>query len=378
MAWHRLLTVIAAVLVTVAGPVTPPATAAPGLSPELMRRLDTAVDQTMRSADIPGAVIGIFGPQGDYVRAVGVADKATGAPMQTDFFQRIGSLTKTFTVTGVLQLARDGLLSLDDPIDRYVPGVPSGSQITLRELARMQSGLPNYTANDDFVRTLLSDPQRPWTPQELLGYAFSQPPTFAPGQGFEYSNTNTVLLGLVVEKVSGQPLHDYIRDRITAPLGMTRTAFPVGNEFPLPHAQGYTVQTPDGAETVATEWNPSWGWAAGAMTSTLDDLRVWAPALATGTLLDPPLQEQRLQTVDRAGVPARNGYGLGLFNAGGWIGHNGSLPGYQTVAVHLPARDLTLVLEINTDEAVDGTEPSTLLAAAITRELTPDAVYSLG
>ncbi|WP_422746815.1 serine hydrolase domain-containing protein [Mycobacterium sp. WMMD1722] len=378
MVWQRLLTVTAAVVLAVWGPVDPVATATPGLAPELAARLDAAIDQTMRTARIPGAVVGVFGPQGDYVRAVGVADETTGAPMQPGFFQRIGSLTKTFTVTAILQLARDGRLSLDDPIDRYVPGVPQGALITLRELARMQSGLPNYTANDEFVRALLSDPQRPWTPRELLGYAFSQPPTFPPGQGFEYSNTNTVLLGLVVETVTGQRLGDFIHDRITAPLGMTRTAFPTGNDFPQPHAQGYTVQTLDGMQAVATEWNPSWGWAAGAMTSTLEDLRIWAPALATGTLLDPPLQEQRLQVVSRAGVPARTGYGLGLFNAGGWIGHNGSLPGYQTVAVHLPARNLTLVIEINTDEAVDGTEPSTLLAAAITRELTPDNVYALG
>ncbi|WP_369815899.1 serine hydrolase domain-containing protein [Mycobacterium sp. 852013-51886_SCH5428379] len=372
----RLICLIATVL-AVAGP-TATASAAPGLDDELARRLDAAIDRTLEDAAIPGAIVGVFGPDGDYVRAVGVADKTTGAPMEPAFFHRIGSLTKTFTVTAVLQLAGDGRLSLDDPIDRYVPGVPSGADITLRQLARMQSGLPNYTANEEFVQALMADPLRPWSPPELLAYAFAQPPTFPPGEGFEYSNTNTVLLGLVVEKISGRPLHDVIRDRITAPLQMTDTAFPTGNEFPQPHAQGYTVQTADGREAVATEWNPSWGWAAGAMTSTLADLRIWAPALANGTLVEPHLQQERLQGVDTSGRPTEHGYGLGLFNAGGWIGHNGSLPGYQTVAVYLPGRDLTLIVAVNTDESVDGTDPGTAMAVAVTQILTPDAVYRLG
>nr|WP_307787480.1 serine hydrolase domain-containing protein [Mycolicibacterium sp. S2-37] len=373
----RLLCVIAAMLAAVGGPPST-AAAAPGLDADLVRRLDAAIDQTLATAGVPGAIVGVFGPDGEYVRAIGVADKATGAPMEAGFFHRIGSLTKTFTVTAVLQLAGDGRLSLDDPIDRFVPGVPSGSVITLRQLARMQSGLPNYSANEEFAPALLADPQRPWTPQQLLAYAFAQPPVFPPGEGFQYSNTNTVLLGLVVEKVSGQPLHDVIRDRITGPLRMNDTAFPTGNAFPQPHAQGYTVQSADGREAVATDWNPSWAWAAGAMTSTLADLRIWAPALANGTLVDPRLQQERLQTVGRDGRPAAHGYGLGLFNAGGWIGHNGSLPGYQTVAVYLPGRDLTLVIEVNTDETVDGTDPGTAMAVAVTRVLTPDNVYQLG
>jgi len=344
----------------------------------MLERLDSTIERTVAAAGVPGAIVGVWGPHGDYVRAFGVADKATAAPMETGFYHRIGSLTKTFTVTGVLQLADQGRLALDDPIAKYVDGVPGGDRITLRQLARMQSGLPNYSATEEFWNRLVADPFQPWTPQELLAIAFTQPVNFAPGERFEYCNTNTVLLGLVVEKVGGQPLHDYVRDRITTPLGMSKTAFPTDNAFPSPHAQGYTKQTADGAEALATDWNPSWGWAAGAMTSTLDDMRNWAPALATGKLLSPQLQAQRLETINTAGAPAPYGYGLGLFNAGGWIGHNGSLPGYQTVAVYLPERDITLVIMINTDEKVGSDDPGTLLAAAITRELTPDHVYKLG
>lgn len=182
----------------------------------------------------------------------------------------------------------------------------------------------------------------------------------------------------MVEKVSGQPLHDYVRDHIVTPLGLSHTVFPTDNAFPEPHAQGYTVQTADGTETIATDWDPSWAWAAGAMTSTLDDMRTWARALATGELLTPEMQTQRLQTVGSPGMPPQDGYGLGIFNLGGWIGHNGSLPGYQTVVVFLPERQTTMVIFINTDIQAGGAEPSTILATAITKELTPDHVYRLG
>lgn len=342
------------------------------------QRLDTAINQAMGAASIPGAIVGLWGPDGRYIRTFGVADKVTGAPMKADFYSRIGSETKTFTVTGVLQLADQGKLGLDDPVGKYVDGVPDGNRITLRELARMQSGLYNYTNTTAFQQALFANPRSNFTPQQLLGFAFAEPPVFPPGQGFEYCNTNTVLLGLVVEKVSGQQLPDYIHDHILAPLNMGHTSFPTTNAFPDPHPQGYTNQTPDGAFTTSTDWDPSWAWAAGAMISTLEDLHTWAPAVATGKLLSAAMQAQRLQTVNAQGLPVHDGYGLGVFNLGGWIGHNGSLPGYQSVAVYLPEQKRTLVILINTDIGYQGNEPSSTLATVITTVISPDHIYALG
>lgn len=384
---RRLLATVGAL--TLAVGLTVPATAAaapvdddPGtvitVSPELAGRLDSAITEAMTATSVPGTIVGLWGPDGTYIRAFGVADKATGAPMQTDFHHRIGSVTKTFTVTAMLQLVDEGRIGLDDTIGTYIDGVPSGDVITLRQLARMQSGLANFSANPAFGEALTSDPYRYFPPQELLGYAFSQPMVFAPGEGFLYSNTNTVLLGLLVEKLSGQPLHDYIRDHITAPLGLADTFFPTNNFYPLPHAQGYTNATADDSVAIATDWDPSWAWSAGAMISTLPNMRTWAEALATGTLLSPATQAQRLQTVTAPGEPSGDGYGVGLFDVGGWIGHNGSLPGYQTVAVHLPAEQRTLVIFTNTDISADSGEPSTVLAQAITQVISPTHVYTLG
>jgi D-alanyl-D-alanine carboxypeptidase len=255
--------------------------------------------------------------------------------------------------------------------------VPKGDQITLRQLARMQSGLHNYSAVEGFQKALYGDPKRPFTPRELLDFAFSKPNDFEPGQGFEYCNTNTVLLGLTVEKVSGQSLPDYVRDHILTPLKLSHTSFPTDNAFPEPHAQGYTLDEAD-KEINATDWNPSWGWAAGAMISTLDDMRTWAGALASGTLLSPQTQRQRLETVNAPGLPPQDGYGLGIFDLAGWVGHNGSLPGYQTVVVHLEEKQTTLVIMTNTDIPAGGGEPSTALATAITTVVSPDHVYTLG
>jgi D-alanyl-D-alanine carboxypeptidase len=344
--WRRAVvaaTVTAVLWVASVSPVG----AQPTLDPAMAQRLDAAIQQAMHTASIPGAIVGIWGPNDSYVRAFGVADKATGAPMKPDFYSRIGSVTKTFTVTGVLQLADQGRLGLDDPIARHVDGVPRGDEIALRQLARMQSGLYNYSATKEFDQALVADPYRHFAPQELLDYAFAQPEVFAPGEGFDYSNTNTILLGLVVEKVSGQSLSDYIHDHILAPLGMNHTSLPTTNAFPDPHAQGYTDQT--GPVTTATDWFPSWGWAAGAMISTLDDLRIWAPAAATGQLLSPGMQAQQLQMVGVPGYPPPAGYGLGIDNNNGWIGHNGGLPGYETVSAYLPEQQTTLVILTNTD-----------------------------
>ena len=342
-------------------------------------RLDGAISTALGETGVPGAIVGVWGPQCRYEKAFGVADKATGAPMRTDFYSRIGSETKTFTVTGVLQLVDDGAVGLDDPIAKYVAGVPEGDRITLRELARMQSGLFNYSEDEEFQRALVTDPYRPFTPHELLGYAFGHPLDFPPGQGFHYSNTNTVLLGLVIEEVSGLPLHEFLEQRVFQPLELEDTSFPTDNAFPQPHAQGYTRTTADGSETVATDWNPSWGWAAGAMISTLDDMRTWARAVASGTLLEPETQAQRLETVTPPGFNPAAGYGLGIFDVDGWIGHNGSMPGYQSLTVYLPEHDLTLVVLLNTDEPVPGSgeAPSSAFGTAITQVISPDHVFDL-
>lgn len=364
------------VAVTTTPVPSPAGEAFPQLSPAVAARLDGAIRGVMREAQVPGVMVALSAPgKGEYIRAFGTADKATGQQMSPGLYMRIGSETKTFTVTALLELVDQGKVGLDDPIGRYVKGVPNGDRITLRQLAGMRSGLYNYSMDDDFFKALTSDPQRSFTPQQLLAYSFKHPVNFAPGAEFEYCNTNTILLGLVVEKAGGMPLHDYITKNVVRPAGLKHTLFPTGAEFPQPHAHGYTQQTATGKVEDSTDWNPSWGWAAGAMISDLEDMRTWAKVVATGTLLTAETQAQRLKTGSTD--LSDTGYGLGIFNVEGWIGHNGSLPGYQSLTIYLPQEQATLVVLLNTDVPHDQTEPSTLFGKAITEIVTPDHVYDL-
>ncbi|MGW4160123.1 serine hydrolase domain-containing protein [Streptomyces sp. NPDC004788] len=346
------------------------------LSPAVDAQLDDAIRQVMQEANVPGVMVALSAPgKGQYIRSFGVADKVTEQQMTPNLYMRIGSETKTFTVTALLELVDQGKLGLDDPIGKYVSDVPNGDRITLRELAGMRSGLFNYSADPDFYKAFTSNPDRPFTPHELLDYSFRHPVNFQPNAQFEYCNTNLILLGLVVEKVGGMPLHDFITRNVSRPAGLRHTIFPTDAAFPEPHAHGYTNQTASGQIEDSTDWNPSWGWAAGAMISDLQDLRTWAKVVATGTLLTADTQAQRLRT-GPSGIPG-TGYGLGIFDVQGWIGHNGSLPGYESLTIYLPEHQATLVVLLNTDVLHDGVEPSTLFGQAITQIVSPQHVFNL-
>ncbi|MGW1773091.1 serine hydrolase domain-containing protein [Streptomyces sp. NPDC002104] len=346
----------------------------PQLTPAVAARLDAAVRQVMDLTKVPGATVGLWAPgKGSYVKSFGVADKATGAPMTPDLGVRIGSETKTFTVTALLQLVDQGKLALDDPIGRYISGVPNGDRITLRELAGMRSGLYNYSEDPGFAKEL--NGTSTFTPQQLLDISFKHPVNFQPGAKFEYSNTNLILLGLLVEKITGRPLQEVIAQDVVKPAGLSgRTVLATGTTFPEPHANGYTNDLPGGTIVDATDFDPSWAWAAGAMASDLQDLRSWAKTLATGTLLTPATQAERLKTQPIGIIPG-DGYGLGIFNVQGWLGHNGSLPGYETLTVYLPQEQATLVILLTTDDLYKGQEPSTLFGEAVTRIVTPGHLY---
>ncbi|MER7000266.1 serine hydrolase domain-containing protein [Streptomyces sp. NPDC000410] len=374
---RMLLASIAALLLLVGPtPAGQSTTVRQDFDPALVERLDKEITATMKQAGVPGVNVGLWIPgRGTYVKSFGVSDKSAGTPMKSDMYMRIGSVTKTFTVTGLLQLVDQGRIRIDDPVSRYVQGVPGGDRITLRQLAGMRSGLFNYTEDDELQKLLAADPQRVFTPRQLLDRAFAHPPDFPPGTDWQYSNTNLVLLGLVIEKVTGEPVGRYLEQHVYAPLGLDQTSFPTSGAIGDPHAQGYTDFTPSGATTTSTNWDPSWAWAAGAMISDLEDLHTWVPALVTGRLLTPETQKQRLK-FGPTGLPG-TGYGLGIMEVNGWIGHNGELPGYETLAVYLPSVKATLVILINSDIDYRGNALSTLIGKAVTSVVTPDNVFSL-
>jgi D-alanyl-D-alanine carboxypeptidase len=334
----------------IARKATPKSTTA-ALRAALVSKLEAAASSSFKQAAAPGAIVGVRTPEGTWTKTYGVADPATNAPMTTDMHQRVGSVTKTFTGTLMLQLAEQGKLSLDDTIDKYVSGIPNGNRITLRQLADMTSGVASYTASTKFTDTYFAHPETVFTPDQLLAVGIAESPIFEPGAQFNYSNTNTILLGKVIEKVTGQPVETVFQQRILGPLGLTNTSWPGDSPaFPDPHPQGFTLQgvtaTPDNPGN-ATFWNPAWGWTAGEMISNLADLLTYDRALGTGQgLLDPKTQTERLTS-----FPGPAGYGIAMGCTDGWIGHTGELPGFNTALFYDTHSDTSVVVEVNSDIA---------------------------
>src|SRR5215203_5398916 len=322
--------------------------------------LDAALEKSFRESDAPGVVAAVQTPQYTWVRALGVADRASGEPLTPEVHHRIGSVTKTFTATLLLKAADEGLLSLDDTIDRYVKGVPNGDKITLRQMSDITSGIASYTEDDQWVKEWSSDRHRVWKPEELAQIGIKESPLFEPGTEWFYSNTNYVLLGLVLEQVTGKPIGDLYREQIIEPLGLKNTSFPdqADSSIPEPHAQGYTLQgQSDGEPADVTDWNPSWAWTAGSMISTVEDLLIYGRALGTGKgLLSPEQQSERLDSFV-SDLPPLNqppwkgdlAYGIGLGKDHGWVGHNGEIPGFNTYLLYHPELDAVVAVEVNND-----------------------------
>jgi D-alanyl-D-alanine carboxypeptidase len=317
--------------------------------------VDGVVAKAMKEERLPGVSVTVSGPKGNYTRAYGVGDRATGTPLKVADHVRIASITKTFTGTVVLQLVDDGKLALDDRLASFVPGIANGPQITIRQLLNMTAGVFDYTTDPGFAPAYQADPALAFAPAQALALIRQHPAAFAPGTQVRYSNSNTYLLGLIIEQVTGQRAGAAIRERIIAPLGLSGTSFPTTPELPTPYAHGYDAAAPGDPLRDVTRSNPAVPWTAGAMVSTLADLRAWAGALAHGTLLSPALQRARPHgnpmPGSRPGLDLR--YGLGLLTLNGLIGHSGGIAGYGAWMLHDPDADATLVLVVTRTEAAD-------------------------
>ncbi|OLB74463.1 MAG: serine hydrolase [Actinobacteria bacterium 13_2_20CM_2_71_6] len=322
----------------VAGTQTaPPAHAGPTRD-VVQRDLDVLV----RDDKFPAALAAVQRRDGRiHNYTAGVADLKTRAKVPVDGYVRIGSNTKTFTAVVVLQLVGEGKVDLDAPIETYLPGLIRGDgidgrHITVRQLLQHTSGLPNYT--NVLANGALPFQHVYFEPRQLLDMALAQKATFPPGTGWRYSNTNYVVAGLLIEKVTGRPLIEEITDRTINRIGLRHTYFPnVGDQsIREPHPKGYHADDPNKPLTDVTEWDPSVGWAAGQISSTPSDLDRFFTALLTGKLLKPEQLKQMRTTVDAPGFFPGARYGLGLISTplscGGlaW-GHGGDIPGYSTI-----------------------------------------------
>ena len=358
----------------------------PAYAEELKVALDTIVDDMQ----IPCAVVLIRSEsKGDWSGTCGTRRLGADEPVTIDDHFRVGSNTKTMTGTVVLQLIEeDDDMGLDDPVSKYRPEVPNGDNITLAMLLEMRSGLSNYSADEGFNARLDDEPSHAWHPSELLAIAFAHEPTFDPGTDFEYSNTNTVLLGLIIEQCTNLSLKDAFQQRIFDRLHLRHTVFPAADDvsIPSPHPRGYmfgtNVSTLDDpalpAEEQAaaaagallpndhTDSNPSWTWAAGGAISTADDLARYVEALVDGGLLGPRLQQLRIASIQPSGTdPASAGYGYGIAKFGPMIGHDGQLPGFNSFMARDPDARNTVIVLTSLFAGANGEQPANELARAI-------------
>ncbi len=349
-----VLALLAAWVLLVAG--APPAAqgADPPLDrPALQRELDAI------AAQAPGALV-LVRDRGRtlFASTSGTADLATGEPLALEDRFRAGSTTKTVVAAAVLGLEAEGRLSLDDPVERWLPGlVPGGAQITLRHLLSHRSGLPDHVLPILVEAGSLEALRlRRLSPTALVRAALTQPPLFAPGAGFGYSNTNYVLLGLVVRRATGRTLPAELRRRVFRPLGLDDTSLPVTDTtLPPPYARGYLREAEDAPRVDWSRQSPTWVWAAGNLVTDADDLARFYDALLGGRLL-PARALARMRAAEPIAPDVPVGYGLGLFAVGlpcgGTVeGHGGDVFGYSTYAFRSPAGRTVVVMRTEYDAA---------------------------
>lgn len=367
-------------LLALGGLVAPAAGAAPvaaekPFSPALQKKLGKTLDSAWSETVAPGAIVGVWVDGRGWTATRGTTRKgARVAPTVADH-TRIGSITKTFTGTVIMQLVAEGKLKLSETIDRWFPWVPNASQISVRELGEMSSGINTYTANPATLERYFGAPQTIWKPIELITSGVSQPPKFPPGQGFFYSNTNFLMLGQIAEKLTGKPIARLMRERIFEPLGMTETSYPYTTALPKPYWNGYTNQNFSGTKIHdATHWSPTFFSSAGQIVSTLGDLKVYARAIGTGSLIGKAAQRQRLQP-NPASVAGGREYDFAIGRDHGWITHSGEVPGYNTQFGYLPKLKATVVVLTNTDMAnPNGAAPAPTLLSALAKTIAPQNV----
>jgi D-alanyl-D-alanine carboxypeptidase len=373
---------------------------APAPEPVYAMGLRPKLEAMYKDMAVPGAVVLVQSrEQGNWSATFGTRRIGSNDPITIDDHYRIGSNTKTMTGTVVLQLVQEGRLGLDDPVSKYHAGVPNGSRITIGQMLSMRSGLFSYTASPEWARAVDETPQRAWAPEELLAMGFARKPNFAPGQGFNYSNTNTVLLGLIIEKLTGDPLDVAFDKRLFKPLGLTRTFLPKrdSSTIPQPHPRAYHFGTFAGTQIAqggklppdeqaaaragtllpndGTDTNPSMAWAAGGVISTAPELARYVKAMVGGGLLGKEMQQRRFASLQPAEPKLLPGYryGYNWDTFGPMIGHEGDMPGgFTSVMYHDPNRDITIIVWTTlADHAINGLDPADETLKAIFPTLYP-------
>ncbi|MBA2598306.1 MAG: beta-lactamase family protein [Chloroflexia bacterium] len=320
--------------------------------------------EAMAKQDLKAVIVRVT-IDGQEVVTAAMGESMTGVPATTDMHFRNGAVAISYISTLLLRLVDQNLVTLDDPLATWLPDLPDAGQVTLRMLANMTAGYPDFEKNTEFVQAFYADPFRQWTAQERIAIGLSTPRVFAPGTNWDYSHTNYVILGQALEKIGGQPLDLLLQEQVLGPLGLRNTVAwstpqisePVLHAFSSERRQVLGIPAGTRFYEESTYWNPSWSLAPGSIETTdIADMATTAVAVGEGTLLSPESHQAQIDPAllgfgaPLAGCPTcrtlneKLNYGLGVVLSGSWILQNPLFAGYGGVEAYLPAKKLAIAV----------------------------------
>jgi D-alanyl-D-alanine carboxypeptidase len=333
----------------------------------LKTALQLKLDEWHKAGSFPGATLGVVLPNGEsFSLAVGFSDRDTKTPMKPNDRMLAGSVGKTFAAATALQLVKEGKIGLDEKIEKYLgrepwfARLPNAKDITVRQLMNHTSGLVRYEFKEQFTKDLTANPEKIWKPAELVAYLFDEKPPFAAGKGWDYSDTNYIVLGMIIEKVTGRKFYDEANRRLLKPLKLTDT-IPQDGPTLKGVVQGYAgANNPFGgtdAMIVSGKFaiNPQFEWTGGGYVSTAHDLARWAKMFYEGQAFSPDLLPQVVDGVAAPMLGRETRYGLAAIirktAAGTSYGHSGFFPGYMTDMMYFPEHKIAVAVQVNTSVA---------------------------
>jgi D-alanyl-D-alanine carboxypeptidase len=331
------------------------------------------VEYLLNFFDVPGALVLLKSDVYDsFLIKYGYSDLENYITVNVKDKFRVGSNTKMFTGIVFLQLYQEGLVDLDAPVSDYLLDFPKiYKDVTIRQVGSMRSGIFNYTLDPEFQKELQEDPYKNWIPEEMYNIGMAGPRSFLPGTQAEYCNTNTLILGFIIEKITGNLIQDEIKKRILEPLKLTSTKFQTEGCFGKPHMNGYEYNDNNELKDV-THYNPSWAWASGNMSSNLKDMTKFIKyGVGKDVLLnrDGRTQHKTWQPVPADFFTLDASYGFQLIKLENFVGHNGGIFGYNTYSLYEPQTKTTLIVFINIQYNKQQITPAVFIAEYIIARL---------
>jgi D-alanyl-D-alanine carboxypeptidase len=331
---------------------------------QLRQKIQTHIDSWHKAGKFPGATVGVCLADGDcFGLATGVSDQTAKTPMKPNDRMLAGSTGKTFAAAVAMQLVSERKIALDDKIEKYLgretwfARLPNAKDITIRQLMNHTSGLIRYEFKDTFVKDLTANPDRVWRPEELIAYLFDEKAPFEAGKGWDYSDTNYIVLGMIMEKVTGKKFYAEAVKRVIKPRKLSNTIAQDRREL-KGLIQGYAgADNPFGGKDAMIEngkfiFNPQFEWTGGGWVSTSEDLARWAKMIYEGKAYDPSLLPQVLDGVTAPMLGRETKYGLCTIirktTAGTSYGHSGFFPGYLTDMMYFPEQKISVAVQVNT------------------------------